>query len=239
VGLGSAELSELAQAPALEELDLWDEFANRQVDATLLKSLESLPALRVLALNGWADPAWIAPERTRAFARLRGLEELRMWDFELGNDGLAAVCELRHLTRLHYDGHLTADGLQVLAGVPGLLALELNRAGTTDDGLAHLGVLQSLQWLELSNCPITDGGLRHLEALPAIRALILDGTGISDNGLHTVTLPALRRFSARGTSVTQDGAWNRRAVWAPRLRDACGDHWSVGSQPWARGERSW
>ncbi|MDY3557770.1 TIGR02996 domain-containing protein [Gemmata sp. JC673] len=237
--LGAAELNELTRMPALEELDLWDDFPNRQLDAAFLAPLEDVPALHSLALNGWGDPSWTVPERLLSLRRLRGLEELKTWDLELGNDGLAAVCELPRLARLHYAGHLVTGGLHVLAGVPGLLALKLDCTGITDNEFTCLGVLQSLRWLDLSNSPITDAGLKYLEALPALLTLILDHTSISDSGLHAIKLPSLRRFSARGTSVTQDGAWNRRAAWAPGLRDACGEGWSVGSPSWARGERSW
>ncbi|MDY3556216.1 TIGR02996 domain-containing protein [Gemmata sp. JC717] len=238
--LGAAELNELTRMPALEELDMYDDLAARSLDSAFLAPLGDMPALRSLALNGWADPSWPVPDRLQSLQRLRGLEELRLSGLELGDDGLAIVSELPHLTRLCYSSdNLTTAGFRVLEKASGLTALELNRTGITDAGLAHLSALKNLRWLDLWNNPVTDAGLHHLEALPALRVLVLDYSSVSDSGLHAIKLPSLRRFSARGTSVTQDGAWNRRAAWAPGLRDACGEGWSVGSPSWARGERSW
>jgi len=93
-----------------------------------------------------------------------------------------------------------------LAGLTGLLGLDLCNTKITDGGLAHLKGLTGLRELLLYDTQVTDVGLEHLKALTALRQLWLDRTQISDAGLERLRgLSGLLCLKLDGTLITDSG----------------------------------
>ncbi|OYV85611.1 MAG: hypothetical protein B7Z73_13230 [Planctomycetia bacterium 21-64-5] len=102
---------------------------------------------------------------------------------------------------------VTNAGMVHLRRLRQLRQLSLTRAKIDSDGLANLEALSELRWLELDLTNVGDDGLKHLRHLPALTTLSLQLTGITDAGLIELTkLPALDNFlDLNGTEVTDAG----------------------------------
>ena len=93
-------------------------------------------------------------------------------------------------------------GVEALAQLDSLKALDLVNAAVTDHGLARLTRLGKLESLWFSNCPGVHGsGLAALKALPALRKLEIIETSLDADGLKSlaelVQLRALSIYPAR------------------------------------------
>jgi Leucine-rich repeat (LRR) protein len=195
------------------------------------RSLESLPYLRTLALDGrtddelprlygltrlkrlvlYANAHCTEPGLICLLEHLPELESLSIVPDEdhppLSDAGLAALARLprfRNLEVYEYD-NVSDAGLAHLKAMTGIEVLDLADEPITDAGLAHLSGLSTIRSLRVSNTPVTDAGLAHLRGLNRLEDLSLEKTRINDAGLvHLKGLP-LEGLSLAATDVTDAG----------------------------------
>jgi outer membrane protein assembly factor BamB len=93
---------------------------------------------------------------------------------------------------------LTAEGLRELAGLPGVVGLQLDHCRRLDDAaLGKLAGATPLRWLGLAGTSVTGEGLRSLAQLPRLQVLDLDlCEGVDDAAVATLAgCRALRALS--------------------------------------------
>jgi hypothetical protein len=146
-------------------------------------------------------------------ARLRGLSPGRM----LTDDGLRLLRGIPVMTRppvidpaspdapplggsLVADGPFTDRGLASLAGLDGLVDLDLfwHVTAITPDGFAHLAALPNLMALGADGELSGDRAMAHIGALPRLQRLRAQGTAATDAG-----------FEALARSESLEGLWGR------------------------------
>lgn len=114
--------------------------------------------------------------------------------------------------RLEIDFHLTGASvtdaaLVPLAGMKGVLELNLGKTSVTDAGLTHIKGLTDLTSLHLEGTKITDRGLVHLKGMKNLVYLNVYNTAVTDEGLNQLTgLANLRQLYVWQTKVTKAGA---------------------------------
>jgi hypothetical protein len=98
------------------------------------------------------------------------------------------------------------DDCALLAGLPGLRAVNLTESKVTDEGLKQLSEVLTLESLVLSGTEITDAGLQRISALVDLKELDLSLTLVSDDGLPRLTgLKALEELRLCATGVSEEG----------------------------------
>jgi hypothetical protein len=101
---------------------------------------------------------------------------------------------------------VTDAGLQDLAGLTNLEALDLELAEISDAGLKHLSGLKRLRALDISHADISDAGLKQLAVLQDLRMLSLGLTNVTSAGLKALApLKKLEALHLWRTNVTDDG----------------------------------
>eukprot|EP00803_Ostreobium_quekettii_P007722 evm.model.scf_798EXC.4 EVM.evm.TU.scf_798EXC.4 scf_798EXC:36555-42554(+) len=144
-------------------------------------------------------------------------------DLDVSDEGLAAVANLRCLTRLHvskfdmvswlasdFRDMVTDDGLAHLTGLTALRCLDVFASGrVTDGGLASLSAISGLSRLVLGHCAcITDRGLACLKDFRGMEVLsVCRAESVTDEGLaHLAELTSLRRLDLEGcVGITDRG----------------------------------
>jgi hypothetical protein len=112
------------------------------------------------------DALFAAADKVRPFAGLRR-----------GPTGLVATVKVT----------ARDDDLAVLAQVPGLTSVRLDRnRNVTDAGLAHLKRLTGLTTLDLRFTMVTDEGLKHLHGLRALKGVQLEGSQATPEGVEAL-----------------------------------------------------
>jgi hypothetical protein len=142
------------------------------------------------------------------------MRELRLTALDTGSQltdaALARLARLDHVTRLNLgDGRrLTDDGLQALAGMPGLLELELGGAScpVTDRGLEVLRQLRRLRRFQICwAARISDAGVSHLTFCEDLESVDLMGTPTGDGAVNALTGRRQLRRLKTGRHVTDRG----------------------------------
>ncbi len=94
--------------------------------------------------------------------------------------------------------------LDLLAGLTGVVGLDLSDNPITDEGMRHVGQVPHLQWLQLSGTQITDEGLKHLAHLKHLHTLDITRTAITQEGAkYLAEMPMLEVVYARGTGLNE------------------------------------
>ena len=157
----------------------------------------SLRTLLVLIAIGCV---WLGPKANRAQRQHRAVEAIRKlggtvnYDYESdGSEQPPYPAWLRNLVPHDYLGtvitvnlaktRVTDDDLQILSGLPDLVALHLLDCKITDVGIRKISLLAKLRILVLRQTDCTDQGLVSLKTLINMRHLNLSRTQISDEGL--------------------------------------------------------
>jgi hypothetical protein len=110
-------------------------------------------------------------------------------------------------------GHVTDQGLSVLAELPDLGELHLGHGESpgprlTGETLLILPRLTKLKYLSLAGVPITDQDLLRLRGLKNLEILDLDRTSITDAGLDMLpSFPRLQSVMLSGTEVSKEALW--------------------------------
>jgi Leucine-rich repeat (LRR) protein len=127
------------------------------------------------------------------------------WDFtdwHIGDFGLEKIAALRGVKALDLTRtQITDAGLQVLTQLPDLEELSLAGTQVTDAGLERVAVCLKLRLLDLSATRITDAGVKTLARLPNLRTLDLRDCQLDGSGLR-----ALSGAGIRDLAYTVDGA---------------------------------
>jgi hypothetical protein len=144
---------------------------------------------------------------------LQGKADLRRFGTgrQVTDAGLRLLRNFPRLQRLHgsgddagarllLDGPFTNDGLAALAGLDGIVDLDLfwHVRGITSDGFRHLGALPNLQSLGADGRLSDDAAMRHIAALPRLRSLRAQESVSTDDG-----------FEALCRSRTLESFWGR------------------------------
>ncbi len=190
-----AGLARLAGLDGLYALDLDD--ARLAVTGAGLAPLVALPHLAWLAFD--AKDADMA-----AIAALPHLRFLVCQDTTAGDDGFVALSASRTLEylwgrRCH---GLRGRGFRALAAIPTLRSLSVSCLHVADDALAALPDFPALR--ELMPMDVPDAGYRHVARCTALESLVLMYCRETTDAAtaHVATLPALRRYFASYTRVT-------------------------------------
>lgn len=173
----------------------------------------------------------LSDKNLERFLELVNVQELRLENTQVTDDGLAALTGNSNLCKVVLPRKITDEGLAHLKDMPNLRELDLYNAQVMGEGLAQLKGLPNLETLDLSNSTIDDEGLRYLGSLKNLRTLRLssalniqgpglrylsrvrklgylrlDGTNIDDAALeHLYDCKYLARLSVGRTRVTQAG----------------------------------
>ena len=109
---------------------------------------------------------------------------------------------------LHLAGANVSDAsLTSLAGLKGVVRLDLGTTPITDAGLAKIKGMKDLTELHLEGTKITDAGLADIADMKNLTYLNLYNTGITDAGLaHLTKLTNLKHLYLWQTKVTPEGA---------------------------------
>jgi hypothetical protein len=99
-------------------------------------------------------------------------------------ESLRLVAQLPHIKKLHLEREEMDDSrLDQLQCLSDLECLSLNGAMVSNSGLAKLRAFPKLRSLELGYTLVTDEGMATLACLNRLEVLRLDGTDVSDTGL--------------------------------------------------------
>ncbi|MFO7898228.1 MAG: hypothetical protein R6V58_04110, partial [Planctomycetota bacterium] len=143
-----------------------------------LNQLAGLKNLRYLDLEQLIFPrhADISAKGLRHLADLDNLVWLNLRGCRVGDDGLAALPELRSLrsVNLEYNDQFSVRGIAHLVDVPELRQLDLSgNRGITDEALPHLAKMTKLEELDIGRTDIKGEKLDALGTLRNLRALSL------------------------------------------------------------------
>jgi hypothetical protein len=123
-----------------------------------------------------------------------------------GNDTLAAVRDLAHVTRLEVrDTAVTDAGLRNVGALSDLTRLTLMHTAVTGTGFAYLRGLP-LGQVSLEGSPIDDAGLAAFADLSELETLDLSETRVTGPGLANLEkLPRLRWLNLSNSLIDDDG----------------------------------
>jgi hypothetical protein len=184
-----------------------------------LEHVSRLSELRVVRLSG-ADPSG---KEIGVFAELPRLEALELSfvhprsapdeDYNDTNSdaefarGLQSLAGLKHLAALDVSNSSFGDkSAAAIADFKKLRILDAGETLVTNQGLANLAEIESLEELTIQGENITDEGLQYLVRLKRLRWLSLAAWDVTDQGLvHLADLKDLRGLDLRYTSVKGPG----------------------------------
>ena len=170
-------IEQLRNCAHLTHLELDGAFQLKNDDLAALKSLPSLESLTLSSSR-------ITGEGLKHVAVLKNLNTLRLDFTQVDNEGIASLRPLENLKSL---------------------SCSMTRVNSLEP-FRHLPRLRSLQ---LAGTELGDEGLTPLSGDPGFPSLVslnLDGTKVTNQGiLQLGTLPRLKEFSVRGTSVNREG----------------------------------
>jgi hypothetical protein len=100
------------------------------------------------------------------------------------------------------DRALTDEKLRNLAGLTGVVGLDLSENPITDDGLRFVAQVPHLQWLQLSGTKISDRGISYLRRLKNLHSLDVSFTGTTQGAAKDLAkMPGLEVVYARGSGL--------------------------------------
>lgn len=100
------------------------------------------------------------------------------------------------------DREITDDKLRHLAGLTGVVGLDLSENPITDNGLRFVSQVPHLQWLQLSRTNVSDRGIAYLKALKNLRIIDVSCTDITQRAAKDfAAMQALESVYARGTAL--------------------------------------
>jgi hypothetical protein len=124
----------------------------------------------------------------------------------VGDDTLAAVRDLPHVTRLEVRTRAVTDGgLRHVGALSELKRLRLKYTAVTGTGFAYLRGL-SVEEVSLEGSPIDDAGLAAFDDLSELVSLDLSETRVKGPGLASLAkLPRLGSLNLSRTQIDDDG----------------------------------
>jgi RHS repeat-associated protein len=173
------------------------------IQAAALSELEKVPAITALRVD---DPR-LSDTDLALVARVRSLRFLSIIEGNISAAGIENLAPLVQLEALNLAGTTIDDHVIVkLSAFPGLRSLVLANTAITDNGLRDIRVLPNLRHLHLAGTRISDLGLSELAKLSDLAMLNLNHTAITDEGLEAIAqLQNLKFVAIQDTKVTADG----------------------------------
>ncbi len=184
-GITDAGVMHLRHCDHLERVDLM----GTPTGDGAIEALQGKPNLRVFKSGRLVTDAGLALFRN--FPRLQRRQPVEAESGTREDDGAA---------RLLIDGPFTDKGLASLAGLAGVVDLDLfwHVTGITADGFAHLVGLPNLASLGADGRLSDDEAMRHIAAMPRLRSLRAQESVATDAG-----------FEALSRSRTLESFWGR------------------------------
>lgn len=140
------------------------------------------PAADSTAARAPAEPPFAAQ---LAAVKAGESQEIRVTRAVTTDADLAELAGLNGLLRLNLPhGEFTDEGLAVIRTLPDLALLRIGSPRLTDAALAHIAATRSLRMLHLIDVPITDAGLPQLYPMTWLESFYLDGSQTTDAGLR-------------------------------------------------------
>jgi hypothetical protein len=207
--LTDAGLLQLARMPQLERLNL-SEYPGGKLTDRGLEMLRHLPNLREFKMAWQAGITDAGAANLRFCDRL---ERVNLMGSPTGDGAIEALGGKRRLQGFSTGRLVTDRGIHLLRALPLLTqsdgAAELLIDGPfTNDGLAALAGLEGIVALDLfwHVTGITSDGFAHLAKLPNLGALGCDGKLSDDTAMgHIAAMPRLRKLRAQESVATDDG----------------------------------
>jgi len=108
----------------------------------------------------------------------------RLFDSTISDESLIRLlAEMPELEQLNLQRILVGDCLaQELPRLSKLWFLRLDDSRITDDGMTYIGQMTSLKVLSISNTKISDAGFIHLSGLKKLEDLMTEECDVSDDG---------------------------------------------------------
>ena len=194
-------------------------------DAHFVKDLSNLEAVHLpwppkqevdllRELSGWVhlkglylDNEGLADSQSAVLLNFPALETLHARNNKLTDASIETISKLKTLKVLKLGGNpIVGTRLDLLAAMPDLSELDLNRTDITDQTLLqHPLQSTSIRNLDLSGTKIAGAGLAALSSLSGLKHLGLAGTLLTDAGLANLHSDTLESVSVGGTEVTEHG----------------------------------
>jgi hypothetical protein len=174
-GVTDAGVANLKFCDRLERVNL---MGSPTGDAAI-HALEGKPALRHFSSGRLVTDAGLP--------RLHNFPMLKTWHGpEIPLDTAGPVPYGAHLL---IDGPFTNEGLATLAGLEGILELDLfwHVTGISSDGFAHLVELPNLGSLGADGALSDNSSMRYIAAMPRLRRLRAQGTVATDDGFEALS----------------------------------------------------
>jgi Leucine-rich repeat (LRR) protein len=154
-------------------------------------------------------PGWLqslAGEDFHSFFDTTVIVRVRMTGDEVGDQHVAALTDLPHLTLLDLENsNVTSAGLQTVAGLTSLQELQMLNSQVAD--LSPLARLPNLQTLRIDFCRQIEA--EHLDALseiPKLRVLGAGGLRLRDAGVAAIArCTQLEELDIKGSTLSDTG----------------------------------
>lgn len=162
----------------LKELNL---YGNRGLENDALEALGSIANLEILGLRG----TLVDNNGMRFLAGLTKLKELDLSESKIGNgENFAALANVQTLQDLNvWQTDIGDADMPAVGKLKGLKRLNLDKTLVTDKGLENVQELASLEYIHLGKTMITDAGLAHLHGLTKLKTVIVTFVpGVSAEG---------------------------------------------------------
>jgi hypothetical protein len=171
--------------------------ASKEISESDLQPLVGQPhpdSVQSVELQGYGR---VPPKVFQKLSVLRNLKQLRI-RLAMPSDGLETIATLKELVALElsFDEEIGVTSMSQLAKLPNLRKLSLCEAGLTNTAMEDVKTFKALEILNLSgNGKVTDAGLVKLEGLTSLRELDLVGTAVTGVGIAGLKrVPTLERL---------------------------------------------
>lgn len=204
-GIDDRGMQAIGRMTSLEHL-----YVQGSVTANGLAQLTVLPALEELSIAREGARGDISGTGVEQLVRCRNLKRLWLANYDLGDDGLAAIATLPLEYLALSQSDVSWNGLGALKGLQGLRTLHLDHTPTAGQpALAFLEHLPALEALELPTGEFPASEWAHLERLKNLSQLNIYaplGTAVDDTVLpHVSALASLRHLGLVRTAITDEG----------------------------------
>lgn len=146
------------------------------------------------------------PELFAAAAKLQGLTDIICSGPDVTNEAVAALQGHPRLERLDATDRsgIGDEGVEILATIPNLFDLNLERSEISDAAYPHLAKFKKLKGLRANLTKTTDVGVKALADCVQLERLdFRDCTGVSDEGILALgKLTKMRSFKVWGRQIT-------------------------------------
>ena len=166
-----------------------------------------------------ATGLWLGPEELKHLEELEEIPYLNFNKSTIKDSDMELIAKIPGLMALDLsETRVTNKGLKLLENHPTIRVLWLNCIPVSDEGLKSIVTIPQLGELHLWQTSTTDAGCVLLSKVPSLEVLSLDSTLVTDRGIRALSpLKNLRELKTGGTAVTKNGRDDARKRW-PGIR---------------------